>query len=377
MNKTQKVWWGFTKNILLWLLSIGLVSGITYGAGTVITSYTQNVAEWDIIWAAYYNSLNTLLGGTKSEWKFCKYLWGKMVCVDDMPTGWQQWSEVDPIWAAEKDFKANIDSPDFTWDPTAPMPNDGDNDNSLATTAWVKANTTSATTSSSWWGWWSCYYTTSNNCANGYSQVSGTYSPYSWGAHNICCPWIVAWRTDFTYNGANYQVMPSWCQDVTNNPSCSWTDTLQKTWQNAKTFCDNLIVEWNSDWFLPSAQEAKAMYAQKATIWWFTTSKYWSSNTFYLYNLGETVNVYSSIPAMNAHYMDFNSGKATIMGYYYEDITNPNPNGWWIEESNYNYATDTQNPNPYIPLIKVNNILQIDSTWTSQSTSHYFRCVRK
>lgn len=150
MQESSRVWISLWKKVLLWILSVGIVSGVTFWAGTVITSYTQNVSEWDIIWAAYYNSLNTLLWGTKSEGKICKYLGWKMVCVDDMPSWGWVWTEVDPVWAAEKDFKANIDSPNFTWVPTAPTPANGDVSNKLATTAFVESRIATAATGSGW-----------------------------------------------------------------------------------------------------------------------------------------------------------------------------------------------------------------------------------
>jgi len=72
-----------SKKILsLCLLLLSFLFWAVY-ANSSITWLNQPVTKWDIITSEYYNNLNW----TKSEWKFCKYLWWKLVCIDDIATG--------------------------------------------------------------------------------------------------------------------------------------------------------------------------------------------------------------------------------------------------------------------------------------------------
>jgi hypothetical protein len=48
-------------------------------------------------------------------------------------------SETDPVWNSDKASYALLASPSLTWDPTAPTPGTSDSDTSIATTAYVKA----------------------------------------------------------------------------------------------------------------------------------------------------------------------------------------------------------------------------------------------
>lgn len=109
---------------------------------------------------------------------------------------------------------------------------------------------------------------------------------------NPSYPWICIklwdWhKTDnsdikgFSHNSQQYQVMPGWCWDNTDNPSCNWVDSLIKDWASAKQYCDNMIYGWFSDWFLPSKDELGAMYNKRSDIWGFIIKGYWSSTENY------------------------------------------------------------------------------------------------
>ena len=81
MNKYKKIW------IISSVFILALFSGL-YAAWTQISSLSQSVWDWDIITSAYYNALWTLLWGSKSEWKFCKFTWWKILCIDNALWGW-------------------------------------------------------------------------------------------------------------------------------------------------------------------------------------------------------------------------------------------------------------------------------------------------
>ncbi len=45
----------------------------------------------------------------------------------------------------------------------------------------------------------------------------------------------------------------------------------------AAVYCDNLILEGYSDWFMPSTDELAKLYLQKETVGGFTSVNYWTS----------------------------------------------------------------------------------------------------
>ncbi len=72
--------------------------------------------------------------------------------------------------------------------------------------------------------------------------------------------------------------MPSWCESITDNPECYWRDYSTFNWQGAMDYCDDLELNWYSDWFLPSLEELEAMYNYYVNdIRLFESYKYWSS----------------------------------------------------------------------------------------------------
>lgn len=78
MKTVQKIWLSILISVFA---SLGL-----YAAGQQITSLTQTVSDGDIITAGYYNAINGLLGWSKVDGKMCKFVTGKIVCIDDVPS---------------------------------------------------------------------------------------------------------------------------------------------------------------------------------------------------------------------------------------------------------------------------------------------------
>lgn len=128
MKTIHKVWLSILISVFA---SLGL-----YAAGQQITSLTQTVSDGDIITAGYYNAINGLLGWSKVDGKMCKFVTGKIVCIDDVPTGWgvtQPWETIMrkrlyvPTWTTadeyvtewnamiDETFNKRIEFPDVKW----------------------------------------------------------------------------------------------------------------------------------------------------------------------------------------------------------------------------------------------------------------------
>lgn len=101
MNKYKKIW------IISSIFILALFSAL-YAAWTQISSLSQTVWEWDIITSAYYNALWALLWGSKSEWKFCKFTWWKILCIDNALWGWStsSWGGSEPTPMQKVVFKS-------------------------------------------------------------------------------------------------------------------------------------------------------------------------------------------------------------------------------------------------------------------------------
>jgi len=73
-----------SKKILIFLsLIFSFVCWMVYASDSInfinsINWRDSSIAEWDVITAEYYNNLNWV----KDEWAYCKYSWGKLVCID-------------------------------------------------------------------------------------------------------------------------------------------------------------------------------------------------------------------------------------------------------------------------------------------------------
>lgn len=62
-----------------------------------------------------------------------------------------------------------------------------------------------------------------------------------------------------------------------NNSNNSW---IKLSRNDAMAFCENLVLSWADDWYLPDITELWTLYSDKDTIWGFTTGSYRSSTAW-------------------------------------------------------------------------------------------------
>lgn len=66
---------------------------------------------------------------------------------------------------------------------------------------------------------------------------------------------------------------------ITYNSSAVWIieNNNVEEWGNNVFYCDNLILWWKSDWYMPSKDELQILYNNRSIIWDFESDKYRSS----------------------------------------------------------------------------------------------------
>lgn len=74
----------------------------------------------------------------------------------------------------------------------------------------------------------------------------------------------------FVYGSTRYEVLPY--------------DVSEKTWDKARSYCENLVAAGRTDWILPDRSEAIAMYDNRNQIGGFRPINYWyADENSYIY----------------------------------------------------------------------------------------------
>jgi hypothetical protein len=159
-------------------------------------------------------------------------------------------------------------------------------DNQLATKSYVD-NVVSATIWGTWTIWWNIWW--------------GLYAWYLWWNSIIVtpawctdnatptCAWIYSmdtvtksWNDWITYRTTTSATsIFSWSSNTTTlstadaNSSAAWTQYHQ-----AAKYCNDMVYNWYSDWYLPSKIELWVLYWNNASLGGFQPGCYWSSTEF-------------------------------------------------------------------------------------------------